>query len=593
MKPSYNPKLILCTVLSILYIDNSTEIKNLNNKSIRLATVNYLANDGDSKYGPIESWDTSRVTDMSGLFQSYEGKYDNFKADLSQWDVSQVTNMDGMFRYAKSFNGNISTWDVSNVRNMRFMFTSAKSFNGDISLWDVSHVKNMHHIFRYAIEFNGDLSHWNVSNVTVMYAMFDHATVFNGDISQWNVSNVKNMRHMFRYAINFNRNIIKWDVSNVRNMDDMFNHARSFNRNLSQWDISNVTDMDYMFNSLESFDHTLCWDLSKVVYKKGMFTNSKGSVVKDSHDCNKYKMSTTKPILIDRCQTFPSYINKPIQVISGISSDKKKYCLYPSNNSIVEGTKLAISQCQDWKSFQWIVDYDSKIKNFHDPSFCIHMKGKGMILSKCVHGIYNQQWHYNWDQRLISNNGRKRAVVQGGITSDKAIVRRLLQKKDIPHKNEIWIFHFVSNSSYMSTINTYSVFRIVSGLTNNNTSWCMFPSENYFAHGIQLVLSKCKYWDSFKWTIDHEGKIMNFKNPTKCLTRSGKKLKLSDCLHDNIYQKWTYDVMSQYLSSLVNGEVKIRAERKEVSSQKEVRILVSKIEKNVSSCLISWYLEKL
>jgi len=41
------------------------------------------------KYGPIENWDVSEVTDFSLLFY----KKETMNADLSIWDVSRVTNM--------------------------------------------------------------------------------------------------------------------------------------------------------------------------------------------------------------------------------------------------------------------------------------------------------------------------------------------------------------------------------------------------------------------------------------------------------------------------------------------------------------------
>ena len=47
--------------------------------------------------GPIDEWDVSKVTDMSGLF--YKGSccgcgiYCDFNADISKWDTSQVTTM--------------------------------------------------------------------------------------------------------------------------------------------------------------------------------------------------------------------------------------------------------------------------------------------------------------------------------------------------------------------------------------------------------------------------------------------------------------------------------------------------------------------
>ena len=67
-----------------------------------------------AKYGPIEMWDTSFVTDMSELFKYYE----TFNDNISKWDVSNVTNMNTMFCGASSFNQDVSERNVSNVTNM-------------------------------------------------------------------------------------------------------------------------------------------------------------------------------------------------------------------------------------------------------------------------------------------------------------------------------------------------------------------------------------------------------------------------------------------------------------------------------------------
>ena len=41
----------------------------------------------------MNTWDVSKVTDMSGLFWGHE----NFDENISNWDVSNVTNMNSMF----------------------------------------------------------------------------------------------------------------------------------------------------------------------------------------------------------------------------------------------------------------------------------------------------------------------------------------------------------------------------------------------------------------------------------------------------------------------------------------------------------------
>ena len=85
------------------------------------------------EYGPISTWDVSRVESMVALFEDAT----SFNGDLSRWNVSRVRNMERMFRNATSFNADISEWDVSGVLNMRRMFQDATSFNQDLSRWNV------------------------------------------------------------------------------------------------------------------------------------------------------------------------------------------------------------------------------------------------------------------------------------------------------------------------------------------------------------------------------------------------------------------------------------------------------------------------
>ena len=49
--------------------------------------------DAFQKYGDINTWIASNVTDMSNLFKSY----DHFNLDISNWNTSNVTDMNHMF----------------------------------------------------------------------------------------------------------------------------------------------------------------------------------------------------------------------------------------------------------------------------------------------------------------------------------------------------------------------------------------------------------------------------------------------------------------------------------------------------------------
>ena len=125
------------------------------------------------KYGQIEDWDVSQVTDLSYLFcvrqKEMEGDKHykhcvlpdaddarEFNYDLSKWDTSRVTSMRGTFSFAQGFNQPIGSWRTSSVTDMDEMFSGkvsdqeATGFKQPIEHWDVSHVKTMERMFKDA-----------------------------------------------------------------------------------------------------------------------------------------------------------------------------------------------------------------------------------------------------------------------------------------------------------------------------------------------------------------------------------------------------------------------------------------------------------
>ncbi len=122
---------------------------------------------------------------------------------LGDIDTSKITDMSCLFegdfiRYSRDFSG-IESWNVSSVTDMSYMFSNS-SFNRDISSWDVSNVKDMSGMFAGS-SFNMDIYSWNVSNVNNMNCMFNGSS-FKKNISSWDVSNVKDMREMFSDSSN-------------------------------------------------------------------------------------------------------------------------------------------------------------------------------------------------------------------------------------------------------------------------------------------------------------------------------------------------------------------------------------------------------
>ena len=85
-------------------------------------------------FGDMNSWDVSKITNMSKLFDGYK----NFNEDISNWDVSNVTNMSSMFRGCTSFNQDLSRWDVSKVTDFTSMFENCSAFTTLPNDWSIN-----------------------------------------------------------------------------------------------------------------------------------------------------------------------------------------------------------------------------------------------------------------------------------------------------------------------------------------------------------------------------------------------------------------------------------------------------------------------
>ena len=111
-----------------------------NNESLREAVNMWCDNTSHDKalerYGPINDWDTSAVTNMEYLF---EGKI-NFNENISKWNTMAVTNMEAMFSLAQKFNQPIGNWDTSNVIDIDYIFME-DSYNKDrCKNWNLTNV---------------------------------------------------------------------------------------------------------------------------------------------------------------------------------------------------------------------------------------------------------------------------------------------------------------------------------------------------------------------------------------------------------------------------------------------------------------------
>jgi len=163
-----------------LYENRNPTHTDIVTSNIRRAVIEYVLDReyAVKRYGPIEDWDTSEVTDMSFLFfygRCPKNRYmhicadrlKHFNEDISRWDVSSVTSMESMFFNSHEFDRDISRWDTSKVQKMSRTFYGTQKFNSDISRWDVSSVTESEYAFKGAKKFVTDLSSWGSANGVV------------------------------------------------------------------------------------------------------------------------------------------------------------------------------------------------------------------------------------------------------------------------------------------------------------------------------------------------------------------------------------------------------------------------------------------
>ena len=217
---------------------------------------------------PIGAWNTGKVTNMYAMFYNA----DIFNQPIGAWDTGKVTNMKYMLSYTDIFDQPIGSWDTSQVTDMSYMFYYADKFNQPIDSWNTSHVSDMSFMFYRASSFDQPIGSWDTGQVTSMYAMFLRASSFNQTIGSWDTGKVTDMRYMFYNANTFDQSIGDWDTGNVTNMEAMFFNATLFNQPIGSWNTGNVTDMSYMFARVSSFDQPIGdWDLGKVTMAEDMF----------------------------------------------------------------------------------------------------------------------------------------------------------------------------------------------------------------------------------------------------------------------------------------------------------------------------------
>ena len=175
-------------------------------KELRDAVVACKHHEGRILYGPMDTWDVSRIQVFSRLFVDCNYLFacttledgDDADAeivrcrpwnDISEWNTTRATHFDFMFDGCIDFN-QLLQWNVTNAYNMEGMFRGCTSFNKPL-MWNVSRVSYMSRIFENCASFNQSFQ-WEIGPLTRMDDMFKGCTAFDGPccyFNEWELEN--------------------------------------------------------------------------------------------------------------------------------------------------------------------------------------------------------------------------------------------------------------------------------------------------------------------------------------------------------------------------------------------------------------------
>ncbi len=208
----------------------------------------------------LSEFDTSQVTDMSGMFQGCSGLTD---LDVSNFDTGLVTNMSYMFHGCRSLTSlDVSGFDTDQVTDMSYMFQGCSGLTDlDVSNFDTSQVTNMCFMFHYCQSLESlDVSNFNTSQVTNMNCMFESCNGLEElNLSNFNTSQVTDMRSMFQSCSGLTSlDLSSFNTDQVTDMGYLFYYCQGLESlNLSSFDMSQVTDAENMLygcNKLETIN---------------------------------------------------------------------------------------------------------------------------------------------------------------------------------------------------------------------------------------------------------------------------------------------------------------------------------------------------
>ena len=233
----------------------------------------------------LSNWTVSSCNNFSKTF-SLASSFNQPLPWVFSTDAAVSINASEMFKDALAFNQDISSWNTSRFTDTSSMFesTSVSVFNQDISSWNTDSITNASSMFSGATSFTSDLSNWfstgSLVNATLLTGgiidIFKNAVAFDGAVDGWDTSNLTSLNGSFQETSSFNQSLGSWDVGNVQFFIDTFNGSKLFvGLGLPGWNTSSAVSFSGMFNGASAFNQDLSsWDISSLTSASDMLTGT-------------------------------------------------------------------------------------------------------------------------------------------------------------------------------------------------------------------------------------------------------------------------------------------------------------------------------
>lgn len=149
-------------------------LSNLNTTGVTDMSSLFSGDASLTELSGLGTFDTTNVTDMSSLFTNTYELSDNTFAEIKSWNTSKVTDMSFMFEGIGATTLDLSNFVTSNVTNMASMFRVEDNLKDiNLSSFDTSKVTSMSRMFNSAASLTDlDISSFNTNSVTSMGSMF-------------------------------------------------------------------------------------------------------------------------------------------------------------------------------------------------------------------------------------------------------------------------------------------------------------------------------------------------------------------------------------------------------------------------------------